>query len=424
MSIHGIWPALAVLGAVMLPSLPAQPRPAATVNPIYAFQGSPDGAYPAGGVVADSKGSLYGVTESGGATGGCGCGVVYELTKAGGVWSSRVLYSFTGGTDAGGPYGPLVFDKSGNLYGTSSFYGANSSGTVFQLLAPASAGGPWTERVLYSFTGLDDGATPNGGLVFDANGVLYGSAAEGGADTAGTIFSLTPPAGGPDGIWTFNLLHSFTGGSFGSKDGSMPNGGLVFGQGGALYGTTGLGGRASSLGTVFQLAPPATAGGAWTENVLHDFSDVAGGSFPEVGLTSGTDGVLYGATPSGSGKSLYGTVFELAPPAETGGTWTFTSLANFGSAHGTMPSGVTVDKAGNLDGTAAGGSSNAGLVFELKPTTAGQKWKETVLQSLSGTDGGTPVGRLLLGTGGVLYGAALYGGDPNCNCGTVYEVIP
>jgi hypothetical protein len=133
--------------------------------------------------------------------------------------------------------------------------------------------------------------------------------------------------------------------------------------------------------------------------------------------------VLYGTTPSGSGRSLYGTAFEFAPPAETGGTWTFTSLANFGSARGTMPNRLTVNKAGILYGTAAGGSSNDGLVFLLKPTTAGQPWKDTVLDSLSGTDGGTPVGSLLLGAG-ALYGAALYGGDPNCNCGTVYEVVP
>lgn len=428
MSIHDLWPALAVLGAVMVPSLPAQPRPeAATVNLVYAFQGSPDGAYPSGGLVADSNGSLYGVTESGGATiegcSGNGCGVVFELTPTGSGWSSSVLYSFTGGTDGGSPGGSLVLDKSGNLYGTTAGYGAHNSGVVFQLLAPASAGGVWTERVLYAFTGLDDGATPNRGLVSDAKGALFGSTALGGADTAGTIFSVTPPAGGPDGIWSFRLLHSFTGGSFGSMDGAAPNGDMVFGYGGALYGTTALGGGASGFGTIFQVAPPTVAGGEWTESVVYTFTDLAGGSSPQVGLTAGKDGVLYGTTPSGSGRSLYGTAFEFAPPAETGGTWTFTSLANFGPARGTMPNLVTPNKAGALYGTAAGGSSNDGLIFQLKSSTAGQPWTVTVLQSLSGTDGAIPVGSLLLSTSG-LYGAALYGGDPNCNCGAVYEVVP
>jgi hypothetical protein len=184
-----------------------------------------------------------------------------------------------------------------------------------------------------------------------------------------------------------------------------------------------LGGGASGFGTIFQVAPPTVAGGEWTESVVYTFTDLAGGSSPQVGLTAGKDGVLYGTTPSGSGRSLYGTAFEFAPPAETGGTWTFTSLANFGPARGTMPNLVTPNKAGALYGTAAGGSSNDGLIFQLKSSTAGQPWTVTVLQSLSGTDGAIPVGSLLLSTSG-LYGAALYGGDPNCNCGAVYEVVP
>ncbi len=425
MSIQHIWPALAVLGGLMAPSLQAQPKPAAsTLTPIYAFQGSPDGAYPLGGVVADSNGSLYGVTINGGATNGCGCGTVYQLTNSGGGWSSSVLYSFMGSTDGGGPRGPLVFDKSGNLYGAAN-YGADSSGVVFQLLAPTSTGGPWTERVLYTFTGGDDGSVPNGGLVFDSNGVLYGSAVEGGTYTAGTIFSLTPPAGGPDGLWSFNLLYTFTGGSFGSMDGSGPNGNLVFGRGGELYGTTSLGGDAGSLGTIFRLARPAMPSGAWTEKVLYDFPDTSGGSLPEYGLIASKNGALYGTTPGGSGSSLYGTVFELAPPAETGGDWVYTTLANFGSKRGISPNLVTLNASGGLDGTTyGGGSSNEGVVFQLKPTTAGNPWKETVLNSFSGAEGYTPNGSLLRVKGGELYGVAEYGGDPDCNCGTVYEVIP
>jgi uncharacterized repeat protein (TIGR03803 family) len=206
---------------------------------LHSFNGN-DGAVPDSGVIFDSAGNLYGTTSLGGAS---GAGVVFELAPDGhGGWDETVLHSFSG-QDGEEPVGGLIFDASGNLYGTTSFGGANNCGVVFEL-APNSHGG-WKETVLHSFNG-QDGEEPLGGLIFDAVGNLYGTTDVGGASNYGTVFKLAPKS---QGGWAEGVLHSFL-----DRPGASPHGSLIFGSLGRLYGTTaGLGER--TFGSVFEIAP-------------------------------------------------------------------------------------------------------------------------------------------------------------------------
>ncbi len=193
-----------------------------------------DGAYPYAGLVLDTANNLYGTTSHGGNS---GYGVAFKVNTAG---SETVLYSFTGGADGGYPWsGALVLDASGNLYGTTDGGGAKGAGTVFKL---DTAG---TESVLYSFCsvyGCTDGAGPEGGLVQDWAGNLYGATTQGGASNAGTLFEL-------DTTGKETVLYSFTG----KNDGSWPQAALCLGDLGNLFGTATEGGSAG-YGVVFKVA--------------------------------------------------------------------------------------------------------------------------------------------------------------------------
>ena len=273
---------------------------AAEEKVLHSFSGGADGTYPYGGLIFDAAGNLYGTTTSGGTS---NTGTVFELTPAaGGTWTEKVLHSFSGGTDGIHPYAGLIFDAAGNLYGTTDLGGAYGYGTVFEL-TPA-AGGTWTEKVLHNFNnGGTDGTRPYARLTFDAAGNLYGTTYGGGAyNSYGTVFELTPAAGG---TWTEKVLHSFGSGT----DGLIPYGGLIFDAAGNLYGTTAYGGT-NDLGTVFELTPKA--GGGWTEKVLYSFGDGTDGVSPLAGLIFDAAGNLYGTTQHG-GTYNYGTVFEIAP---------------------------------------------------------------------------------------------------------------
>jgi len=192
---------------------------------------------------------------------------------AGATDKQTILYSFNGKSSGNTPMGGLVADAAGNLYGTTAYGGANISqclwstkgcGTVFEL-SPNSSGG-WTETVIYSFTGGNDGAFPEGNLIFDAKGNLYGVAARGGASYDGTVFELSPSSSG----WTETTLHTFTG----EPDGDGPLGGLGMDAGGNLFGTTLYGGvdacNTLACGTVFEVSP--NSDGTWTETVIHAFT--------------------------------------------------------------------------------------------------------------------------------------------------------
>ncbi len=174
---------------------------AATEKILYSFSGTADGSGPNAAVIFDASGNLYGTTEEGGST---GSGVVFKLTpNSGGTWSESVLYSFAGETDGYLPAGSLIFDSAGNLYGTTYGGGSEGGGTVFKLSPTTS--GPWTKTILLNFTG-PNGSAPQANLIFDAAGNLYGTTENGGSLEGGTVFQLVPGTGG---TWTQNILFNF-----------------------------------------------------------------------------------------------------------------------------------------------------------------------------------------------------------------------
>jgi beta-xylosidase len=290
---------------------------------LYAFPADVSGGQlVSSGVVIDAAGNMYGTTIWGGNL-GCnppdGCGVVFELSpNANGTWTETVLYAFGGIADGITPYGGVILDASGSLYGTTELGGGNGCnvagcGMVYEL-TPNSKG-PWTETVLHSFSG-EDGAKPEAGLIFDAAGNLYGTTAEGGTSGSGcggngcgTVFRLAP---GNNGKWTEEVLHNFTPAG---KGGQVPDSSLIFDAAGNLYGTTHGGGDYGSgcgtvgCGTVFRLTPGNN--GRWAEQVLHRFDGTDGAS-PDSGVIFDGAGNLYGTTAVG-GDGLYGTVFEITP---------------------------------------------------------------------------------------------------------------
>jgi uncharacterized repeat protein (TIGR03803 family) len=264
-----------------------------------------DGVYPVAGLTFDAAGNLYGTTSQGGIH-TCpdtpdGCGTVFELTpKEGGGWTEQVLHSFGNGRDGTYPYGGVILDAAGNLYGTTFWGGDHGVGTVFEL-TPKEGGG-WTDRRLHSFVDNEaDGKNPRTRLIFDAAGNLYGTTYAGGFYSLGTAFELTPNG---DGSWTQQFQHHFDG-----SNGANPFASLILDAAGNLYGTTALGGVEGN-GTVFELLPKE--GGGWTEKV-HSFNDFGlDGAGPECGLIFDAAGNLYGTTQQGGIHSA-GTVFEMAP---------------------------------------------------------------------------------------------------------------
>lgn len=328
---------------------------------LYTFQGqtdqSSDGGAPYARVVIGPGDLLYGTTHFGGDGPGCkawyGCGTVFSLKpgKAVGPWEETVLYRF--GTDGGSnpDYGDVVFDQAGNLYGTTRNGGAYLQGTVYQL---TPNGGNWTEKVLYSFAGSPDGASPLSGPVFDQAGNLYGTTSAGGANGWGTLYQLKPAGS----AWTENILDSLQNGS----DGAVPTGGVIFDPAGNLYGATQTSGTGGG-GTAFELSP--LSGGGWSLSTLYGFPGPAfGGPFRSVVMDNA--GNLYGTT-SGDGTHDWGSVFKLT---RTNGGWTYSSLHDFtGASDGGAPyGGLAFDAYGNLYGTASvGGAYGNGVVFEIAP---------------------------------------------------------
>ena len=242
---------------------------AQTEQTLYNFTGPADGNSPLSTLVMDAAGDLYGTTFTGGAY---GAGEVFEVSPDGnGGWTEAVLYSFTGGADGANPYyADVIFDKAGNLYGTTVGGGANNLGVVFEL-SPNGSGG-WTETVLHSFAGGIDGTNPYSGLVLDPFGNLYGTTFGGGAYGVGTVYQVKR---GPGGQWTETVIHTFD-----VKTGDSPVGGLVFDRKGDLFGTT-EGGGTYKAGVVFVLQYAGKD--TWTARVLHNFTGGADGAGPYAG---------------------------------------------------------------------------------------------------------------------------------------------
>jgi uncharacterized repeat protein (TIGR03803 family) len=244
------------------------------------------GAYP-GGVIPGENGSMYGITYAGGSY-SCaltGCGTVFKINHDGDL---TLLHAFGGaGGDGQNPNAGLVLDASGKVYGTTMWGGANGRGTVFKM----TPGGD--ETVEYSFDGDADGEYPNGGLVGDAEGNLYGTAYQGGAYNYGTIFKITA-------LGEFTILYSFPGGVFGGN----PYADLTLDQQGNIFGVTTTGGT-HNFGTIFKLDARGN------ETVLHNFGEEGDGVHPS-GLIIDACGSLYGTTYQG-GKYNDGSVFEVVP---------------------------------------------------------------------------------------------------------------
>ena len=434
---------------------------------LYSFQGGTDGSAPAGAVVFDKQGYLYGATSfaaSPSCAGVGGCGMVYRLSPAenGDPWTETILHVFQGLAfgDGGGPEGGLVMDAAGNLYGTTAYNGTGQCtllgsvvgcGVVYEMSPPAQPGGSWTETVIYSFQVDNDGSFPWGDLVFDKAGNLYGATRFGGGKgtncnflyggNCGTIFELSPPKT-KGGAWTEKVLHSFAGTEQWSiaGDGGNPNGGLVLDAAGNIYGTTQVGGfdclhsSEQGCGTVFGLAPPEGNGGAWTETILHlFFVSSLDGAGPDAGLVLDEEGNLFGTTTSG-GVGLEGTVFELTRAAGSGADWAENILYNFTVTNGDLPSGPVLfdPRDGSLYVTAAGGgTSRGGTLSRLQAASVSGSgrttWSDTVLYDFvgGGTNAAHPDSKLVLHSG-TLYSNSLWGGTGPCQggCGTVYKVWP
>ena len=320
---------------------------------LYSFAGKSDGSSPVGGVIL-SGGALYGTTEYGGEFSSkckAGCGTVFKVSGTG---AYTVAHSFTGPTSDGAyPFGGVISDAAGNLYGTTTKGGIYKSyGTVFELTVSGS------ER-LYSLKHSPDGEFPWGSLSRDSSGNLYGTTEYGGANncpnatgTCGAAFEVS--ATGESIIYSFGNS---------STDGVYPESGLVGDDRGNFYGTTAAGGK-YGYGTVFKLSKTT---GTWKETILYNFTGLADGAYPSGRLIIDAQGNLYGTTPGG-GAYTCGTVFRVAPNGEESVLYSFTGLAD-----GDGPAaGLVADKQGNLYGTTTYGGSASysqgwGVVFKITP---------------------------------------------------------
>lgn len=347
-----IWGGSSNNGTVFSLTPPASPGGAWTESVIYTFLGAPNGANPEV-LLMGPRGTLYGGTEFGGLTDGHHTygGTVFALippASAGGAWGEGWLYRVPPknesawdlviggdetlyGINASGvfslsPAGEetitttaasgMVLGSDGTIYCTSTYGGLYGQGSFFSLTPPGSPGGAWAETLFYSFVGTPQSGNPGGPFALGPGGVIYGWSAGGGAYAYGAIFSLTPQAS-PGGAWTEAVLYSISPSYYGYF-----GGGPTIRSGGVLYGVTDLGGTGNcpgpfgakdGCGTVYSLTPPVSPGSAWTYTVLYNFTGGRDGAGPNLSLTIGPHGELYGTTTKNAENPGYGTVFSLTP---------------------------------------------------------------------------------------------------------------
>jgi uncharacterized repeat protein (TIGR03803 family) len=384
---------------------------------LYQFPGGEQGNEPQSVLAFDSKGDAYGTTYYGGTY---GWGTVFKLEQSNSGWTEQILYSFLGSSDGYNPAGNLLIDVAGNLYGTTLYGGTGTGcqqgsygcgGTVFEL---AQSNGTWKHVVPHSFcsrTGCSDGSSPNG-LTFDKTGNLYGTTAGGGQSCGsygcGTVYELSPS----HGSWTEKVLHAFNG----NGDGYYPTPGITIGESGSLYGTTCCGGG-YGYGIVYMLKRGKRR---WQEVMIYAFDGSTNFRNPNGYLTVNSTGNIFGTTTGGSSGCNYqcGMVYGLS---RSKGQWFVETVYTFDGTHGASPNpGLILDSAGNFYGsTLVGGNNNFGEVFELKP---GKTWTIELLYSFTGQGADASPNSLIFGPGGGLYGTTP-GSYDSQYYGEVFEVL-
>src|SRR5579864_3578624 len=388
---HSASNVLLISAAVALTTIPAWA--ASTTKLIYSFAGGSDGKYTDTELVRDSAANLYGSSVQGGLYGG---GTVFQVTSAG---VHTVLYNFTGGADGGEPYKGVTLDAHGNLFGTAVTGGGGSCeggcGVVFML---TNSGGSWNFSVIHTFTGGADGSGPGSPVSIDKNGNVYGTTPTGGANGMGVVYKLMSNA---TGGWTLHVIHTFTGGADG---GGGSAGRLLIDAGGNLYGVCTVGG-ANGFGTVYKMS---SVQGQWQLTTLYAFKDQPDGALPYGGVVFDKLGNLYGTTYY-AGANDVGTVYKLT---RNNGTWTESVLYSFkGGTDGASPiSSLVADAAGNFYGTTSDGGAatcSCGVIFKMTRGTTG-KWTESVVYRFPGTPNpGFAYNGLVNGTAGTFYGATV-----------------
>lgn len=375
--------AIALLSALLVSAV--MPTRAQTLTVLHGFGSAPDGSNSRASLIRDQQGNFYGTTAGGGGT---GYGTVFMMSASG---VEKVLYSFPGnGTNGESPWGSLVRDSQGNLYGTT-FYGGYGSGTVFMTTRAGA------ETVLHNFTAGADGADPWAGLLRDAQGNLYGTTLYGGLYNCGTVFKVTP-----SGIES--VLHTFV-----CADGAYPVGGLVQDAAGNLYGTTNAGG-AYGYGAVFKLTLSGTL------SVLYSFAGGGDGNAPYGTLVRDAQGNLYGTTYLG-GVYNHGTVFEVFP---SGVERVFHSFTQSGVDGGGPVGDLVQDSNGVLFGTTSnGGSYTYGTIFMVIPAS---NIYRPLYSFTGGADGGRPDGGLVVDAQDNLYGITQFNGT--YGGGAAFRLVP
>ncbi|HSI49197.1 MAG TPA: choice-of-anchor tandem repeat GloVer-containing protein [Ideonella sp.] len=384
---------------LLMPGVSAWANEASVISD---FTATTFGTAPLGRLLVSKTNTLYGVASD---DGPYGLGTVYELFQPDGVhWARKLIYAFE--TTAAGkqPSAGLIKDKKGNLYGVTAQGGAWGKGTVYKLAL--NADGSFTHSVLYSFQGSADGSQPVSELVFDAEGNLYGTAALNGEHGQGTAFKLIAKKNG----WKFALLHGFTGTD---GDGKSPSGQLVVDSAGAVYGTTVAGGT-YNFGVVYKLTPGEK--NVYAESIVLTFRGDNGFN-PVGGLATDASGALYG-TSTAAGPNGGGTLFKLAPVGD--GSFTYSMLHAFaGSGQGWQPYGAVMPTDNGIfyGTTAAGGSANAGVVYQLAPSDDGS-YKYSVIYDMGIAGNGSYAGLARIKS--ELFGTMMYAND-SWN-GGVFEV--
>jgi uncharacterized repeat protein (TIGR03803 family) len=372
-----------------------------------------DGLYPAASLIADANGNLFGTTTGGGASAHA-YGTVFEVAKTSSGYASTptILVRF-GGNNGAFPFGALIADANGNLFGTTELVFNRATccgpyGTVFEV-AKTSSGYASTPTTLVSFDSTN-GTYPYSGLIADANGNLFGTTSAGGAGGYGTVFEVAKTSSGYAS--TPITLVSFDG-----TNGASPQSGLIADANGNLFGTTPAAGGAG-YGTVFEVAKTAS-GYASTPVTLVSF-DGTNGASPAGALMADANGNLFGTTSGGS--SGFGNVFEIAKTS-SGYASIPISLVSFDGTNGASPqSGLIADANGNLFGTTSlGGAFGRGTVFEVAKTSSGYASTPITLVSFNGTNGLYPVASLIADANGNLFGTTFEGGA--IGDGTVFELI-